>query len=78
MGRDYAGVLGPLAMFVVLVRGLTAGSGVEATLLAATVALVGFAVLGFVLGTVANQIIDDSVRAQLTAQLEALEQDRSR
>jgi hypothetical protein len=69
MGRIYAGILGPLAMTVVICRGLVGSGGVEGTLTTATVSLAAFAVLGAILGHLAQNTIDESVRARLEQQL---------
>lgn len=71
MGRAYAGVLGYLAAALTLARGVIAGGGVESTVLSAIVCLAGFAVIGWVLGTIAESTVDQSVRQQLEAQLQA-------
>lgn len=71
MGRAYAGVLGYLAAALTLARGGIAGGGAEATLLSAIAAMAIFAVVGFVLGTVAQQTVDTAVRQQLESQLQA-------
>ena len=69
MGRVYAGILGPLAMAVVICRGFAGSSGVEGTLMQATLYLVLFAVVGAILGHLAQTTIDESVRAKLQSQL---------
>ena len=69
MGRTYAGILGALAMSVVIGRGLMAAGDVEATLATATLALAAFAILGAILGHLAQNTIDESVRTQLEQQL---------
>jgi hypothetical protein len=69
MGRVYAGILGPLAMTVVICRGWLESGGVEGTLSLATMHLVLFAVVGAILGHLAQTTIDDSVRATLEQQL---------
>jgi hypothetical protein len=69
MGRIYAGILGPLAMAVVICRGLASAGGVEGTLTAATLSLAAFAVLGAILGHLAQNTIDESVRTRLEQQL---------
>jgi hypothetical protein len=65
----YAGILGPLAMTVVICRGWLAAGGPEGTLTQAIVYLVLFAVLGAVLGRIAEATIDESVRAGLEQKL---------
>jgi hypothetical protein len=69
MGRIYAGILGPLAMTIVIGRGVLGASGAERTLTTATLVLIAFAVLGAVLGHLAQNIIDESVRTRLEQQL---------
>jgi hypothetical protein len=69
MGRVYAGILGPLAMAVVICRGWLGSGGVEYTLTLATMHLALFAVVGAVLGHLAQTTIDESVRAKLEQQL---------
>jgi hypothetical protein len=73
MGRSYAGILGPLAFAVTVLRGMLAGHGAEGTLQTACLAMFAFAALGYVLGRAAALIVDDSVRAGFRAELEALE-----
>ena len=69
MGRIYAGILGPLAMSVVIFRGWLAAGGPEGTLTQAILYLALFAVLGAILGYIAQATIDESVRASLEQQL---------
>jgi len=69
MGRVYAGILGPLAMTVVICRGWLASGGVEGTLTLATASLSLFAVVGAVVGQIAQGTIDESVRSRLEQQL---------
>ena len=69
MGRIYAGILGPLAMAVVIGRGVLGSSGADGTLMTAILALAAFAVLGAILGHLAQNTIDESVRTRLEQQL---------
>jgi hypothetical protein len=69
MGRVYAGILGPLAMAVVICRGWLGSGGVESTLSLATVYLVAFSVVGAVIGQIAEATVDESVRSILEQQL---------
>ena len=73
MGRAYAGILGPLAMAVVICRGWLVSSGVSGTLTHATLALALFAIVGAVLGHLAQSTVDESVRAKLQTQLSQAE-----
>ena len=69
MGRVYAGILGSLAMTVVIFRGWLGSGGVEGTLTLATTHLVVFAAIGAVLGHLAQVTVDESVRAKLEHEL---------
>jgi hypothetical protein len=71
MGRTYAGILGPLAMVVIICRGLKDSAGIEGTLTIAIVALAVYAIIGSVLGQIAQATIDDSVRQKIEQQLAA-------
>ncbi|MCC7475548.1 MAG: hypothetical protein IT425_09145 [Pirellulales bacterium] len=69
MGRTYAGVLGSLAMTVIVFRGYLASSGVEATLWQAVGALIVFSSIGAILGQLAQSTVEESVRSTLEEQL---------
>jgi len=71
MGRKYAGIMGPLALITVVLRGLIEGGGVESTLKMACLSLLAFAAIGWVVGTLAGHIVDESVRARFDAEIEA-------
>ena len=72
MGRNYAGVLGLLAFFTTVARGVTHGAGAESTLMNACLALVVFAVVGFVIGSLAAWNVEQSIRAQLADEVARL------
>lgn len=72
MGRNYAGVLGLLAFFTTLARGLTQGANAEGTLLIACLALLIFAVVGYVIGSLAAWNVEQSIRAQLADEVARL------
>jgi hypothetical protein len=69
MGRTYAGILGSLALAVVIARGWLASAGVEPTLALATFSLAVFGVVGALLGHIAQTTIDQSIQAKLERQL---------
>ena len=74
MGRAYASILGPLAFLGVVVKGLIDGGGPETALGVATACLFLFAAIGYVVAQTAGWIIDDSVRSEIIAQIEASEE----
>jgi len=69
MGRAYAGILGPLAMAVVICRGVIGSGGVQNTLSLATIYLAIFSLVGALIGHLAQSTVDESVRAKLQQQL---------
>ncbi len=69
MGRSFAGILGPVAFMTVLGRGLLARHAVESTLLVAWFALLAFSAIGYVAGSIAGWIVDQSVRDRFAAEL---------
>lgn len=77
MGRIYAGVLGPLAFVVIVVLGLLHGSDAEKTMLAGCCLMFVFAAIGFVIGQLAEWMIEDAVRSRLRGELAAQQVARS-
>lgn len=71
MGRTYAGILGPLAMVVIICRGLRDSAGLEGTLTVAIVALAIYAIVGSIVGQIAEATVDESVRLKIERQLNA-------
>ena len=71
MGRQYAGILGPLASGIILARGVLHGCGVEATLLTASGGLFLFATIGWLAGSLADRMVRESVRTQFQSALAA-------
>jgi hypothetical protein len=69
MGRVYAGILGPLAMAVVICRGWFNSGDALNTLGLATVYLAIFSVVGALIGHIAQATVDESVHAKLQQQL---------
>ena len=76
MGRTYAGVLGLLAFETVIVRGLLRSAGLEAAFWQGSLALFGFAALGFITGNTAAWIVGESVRSGLAAEAAAQKSER--
>ena len=74
MGRNYAGILGPLACGIILARGLVAGDNAQGLLLAASGGLFVFAAIGFLAGQTAKMLVRDSVRGQFQAAVATWEQ----
>ncbi|MEX0936773.1 MAG: hypothetical protein WDZ59_02855 [Pirellulales bacterium] len=68
MGRNYAGIMGALAWVVVVVRGIKDGGSAQSVMTAATVSVIAFAALGWIVGSMAQWIVDQSVRDQWARQ----------
>ena len=70
MARQYAAILGLLAMMVSLSRGILAGSTGEATLWTAWLGLLAFTAIGAVIGGVAEWVVRDTVSSRILSELQ--------
>ena len=70
MGRQYAGMLGSIALVTSVLLGLVRGAPALGVLMTAAVSLAVFSVVGYVVGEIAGWIVLISVRATLVAELE--------
>lgn len=70
MAQIYAGVLGPLAFISALAHGALAGFELTDCLIRGWVALVVFTLLGFVIGHIARNVVDEDFRKRVTTELE--------
>ncbi len=75
MGRTYAGILGPLAFATVLFRGLILVDSTAPTLKLAMTCLFAFAIVGFVIGRVAEATILESVKTRIGIEMQASNDD---
>lgn len=71
MGRSYAGILGTLALGATLVRGLLLGAPADVVLVQGWLALLIFAPLGAVIGSLAEWIVDQSVQQLIDEEIGA-------
>jgi hypothetical protein len=69
----YAGILGLLAFATCVARGIVHGGGAESSLGTACLALAMFAAVGLILGFIAEQTVEASVRQRVAAELAAEE-----
>jgi hypothetical protein len=76
MGRSFAGVLALTAFTASVLRGVLAGHAPESVLLTATILLFVFAAGGWIVGSIAESTIDQSVRVRFEAELKAAEADK--
>ena len=73
MGRTYAGIMGTLGFFTVTSRAVLHNAGAEQSLLTAVLAMFGLAGVGYVLGSIAQSTVEESVRTQIAGELVAQE-----
>ena len=71
MARTYAGILGPLAFLTSLAHGAMHGGGGTSVLWTGWCCLLVFAAVGYVVGWVAERVVDDSVHGRISAELAA-------
>jgi hypothetical protein len=72
VARTYAGILANVAMLVVLLRALKDGAGFDGTILQAVVSMALLAAVGLIVGMIAEATIDESVRASMQTEIDAL------
>jgi hypothetical protein len=65
-----------IGMTVVLLRGLKDGAGFDGTIAAGICSMLLLGTVGLILGAIASQTIDESVRAKIEAELAALPEDK--
>lgn len=61
MAGIYAGILGPLAMLTITLRGLIHQRASERIAMDAWIGLCAFAAIGWMLGWIAGRIVDEAV-----------------
>jgi len=71
VGRSFAGVLGLVAFVAAMARGWVAGGDVNHVVFDAWLGLILFAAVGYVAGSLAGWIVDDSVRSRVAMELAA-------
>jgi uncharacterized membrane protein (DUF441 family) len=70
VAHKYAGILGLLALTVSLMRGIVAGGASEATLWTAWSSLLVFAIIGAVIGWLAERVVRESVSGRILSELQ--------
>lgn len=69
MARSYSAVMALVGMVVVLLRGLKDGAGIDGTVAAGICWMVLLGVVGLIVGAIAAQTVDESVRMKIEAEL---------
>lgn len=72
MARTYAAIMALVGMQVVLFRAMKNGAGFDGTILDALAWMALLGIVGLVIGTIAQQTVDDSVRVKIEAELAAI------
>jgi len=65
LSQVYGGTLALIAFLAVVVRGLAAGTPTTSTLLAASISLPIFFLVGCTIGWIADRTIDESIRSRI-------------
>jgi hypothetical protein len=73
MGREFAGILGLVAFSTTVLRGAFSG-GADDALLTATIHLFAFAAAGWIIGSIAQHTVEQSVRARFEAEMKSVEE----
>lgn len=71
MARTYTGILALVGMQVVLFRAIKNGAGYDGTMLQALIVMGSLAVVGWIVGAIAEATIDESVRLKMQAEIDA-------
>ncbi len=71
VARTYAAILALMGMLVILFRAMKDGAGFEGTILSALAWMALLAAIGSIVGWIAQQTVDESVRVRIEAELAA-------
>jgi len=72
MARTYSAIMALIGFQVVLVRGMKDGAGFDGTIATGLCWMVLFGAIGMVVGALAAQTVDESVRTKIEAELATL------
>ena len=73
MGRKYAGILGPISFGTVIARSIIQGGDANEALVTACVTLFAFAIIGYIVGVIAERTIVEAIQVKFHAQWQATE-----
>lgn len=71
MARKYACIMASLGMTIILIRGLRAGGGFESAILSAMFWTFAYGFIGYAIGSIARNTVDESVRQKLEREIAA-------
>lgn len=69
MARSYSAVMALIGMVVVVLRGLKDNAGIDGTVAAGLCWMVVLGTTGLIVGYIAQQTVDESVRTKIEAEL---------
>ena len=69
MARSYSAVMALVGMVVVLLRGMKNGAGFDDTVMSGIIWMIILGAIGWVVGVIALQTVDESVRTKIEAEL---------
>ncbi len=72
MARSYSAVMALIGTVVVMLRGMKNGAGFDGTVVTALGWMVLLGAIGMVVGAIAAQTVDESVRTKIEAELAAI------
>jgi len=72
MARSYSAVMALIGLLVVLLRGMKNGAGFDGTMATGLCWMVLLGTIGLVVGFIAAQTVDESVRTKIEAELASL------
>jgi len=72
VARSYSAIMALIGLLVVLLRGMKNGAGFEGTIATGLSWMVLLGALGLVVGVIAAQTVDESVRTKIEAELALL------
>jgi hypothetical protein len=71
VARQYAAIMASLGMTLVLMRALRHGGGFESAVVSAMVWMATLGAVGYIAGSIARSVIDESVRQRMETELAA-------
>ena len=71
MARKYACIMAALGMTIILFRCLRAGGGFESAILSAMFWTIVYGFVGYAIGSIARNTVDESVRQKLEREIHA-------
>lgn len=78
MARKYACIMAALGMTIILLRCLRAGGGFESAILSAMFWTIVYGFVGYAIGSIARNTVDESVRQKLEREIAAFKMQQAK